>query len=83
MRACEKMNGKIRNVRAAVIAAEENAPPAPASSHLLSREIAEALQWRIINRELVLTRPVAPMRSAGRGAASRGQRESTLRASDG
>lgn len=67
-----EMNAAIRKVRAAAAAAEENVPTAPASSHLLSREIAETLQWRIINRELVLTRPVAPMPSAGRGAASRG-----------
>jgi len=47
-----EMNAAIRKVRAAAVAAEENAPTAPASSHLLSREIAETLQWRIINRGL-------------------------------
>ena len=68
--ACKEIT-EIRKVRAAAVAAEENAPTAPASSHLRSWEIAETLQWGIINRELVLTRPIAPMPSAGRGAASR------------
>ena len=48
MKACERMNGKRRKVRAAVTAAEETVPTAPASSDLLSQEIAETLQWRII-----------------------------------
>ncbi len=54
-----------------VVAVEENVPTASASSCSLSREVAETLQWRIIEKGFLLTRPVAPMPSVGRGAASR------------